>query len=226
MRRFLINVAMYAVFGGGLFAFAAMRGGREVAAAELAIAVAVVALWCGGLTTAIERVVPRLPKLSTRLLAGATLGAASLGGFALALGLAVWQRPVPQLIALATTVGALMQAARTFAARPTPRALPDGAEGAEVEPPLPRRLIEQGALVIDVREQREWDAGHLPSARLLPVGELPTRLAEVEAWAGGDKGRAIVVYCASGIRSGRAKELLEAAGFTAVTNGGGFGALV
>jgi phage shock protein E len=116
-----------------------------------------------------------------------------------------------------------MQAARTFAARPTPRALPEGVAG---ESASPRLLIEQGALVIDVREQREWDTGHLPSARLLPVGELPTRLAEVEAWAGGDKGHAIVVYCASGIRSGRAKELLEAAGFTAVTNGGGIGALV
>ncbi len=222
MRRFLVNVALYAVFGGGLFAFAAMRGGGAVSFVELVIAVAGVALWSGGLTTAIERVVPRLPAMSTRVLAGATLGAASLGGFALALSLVVWHRPVPQLLVLATVVGALMQAARTFAARPA------GALGAGPtdEPSGPRRLIAEGALVIDVREQAEWDRGHLPTARLLPVGELSSRLGEVEAWAGGDKGAPVVVYCASGRRSERAKDVLEQAGFTRVTNGGGFGELV
>ena len=223
MRRFLINVAMYAVFGGGLFAFAALRGGRTVAVAELVLAVAVVALWCGGLTTAIERWVPRLPAMSTRVLAGATLGAASLGGFALALSLAVWQRPVPQLVGLATALGAIMQAARTFAARSAGRTLAADPAGAA---PTPRQLIADGALVLDVREQSEWDAGHLPTAHLVPVRELPARLAEVDAWTGGDKGKPVVVYCASGQRSERAKGILEAAGFTNVVNGGAFGALV
>ena len=215
MRRFLINVAMYAVFGGALFAFAALRGGRAADALEVAIAVAAVALWSGGLTTVVERLVPRLPALSTRVLAGAVLGALSLGGFALALGLVVWRQAPPQLVVLATAAGALMQAARTFAAHP--RASLD--QGVVV---APKELIANGALVIDVRSQSEWDQGHLPMARLLPVDELPGRLMDVEQWAGGDKAQAIVVYCRSGRRSGRAREILQAAGFGDVTNGGGY----
>lgn len=222
MRRFLFNVALYAVFGGGLFAFAAFRNGGAVSFAELVGAVVLVALWSGGLTTAIERVVPRLQALSTRVLAGATLGAASLGGFALALSLAVWHRPVPQLVLLATVVGALMQAARTFAARPAGLPVDDAADAVAG----PKQLIAAGALVIDVREQAEWDRGHVPAARLLPVGELAARLGEVESWAGGDKDRPVVVYCASGRRSENAKGILERAGFTKVVNGGGFGELV
>jgi phage shock protein E len=215
MTRFLINVAMYAVFGGGLFAFAAMRGAHPVAAGEVALAVAGVALWSGGLTTLVERLVPRLPAMSTRVLAGAVLGALSLGGFALALGIVVWRTPAPQLIALATLAGALMQAARTFAAR--------SASKSEAGAPVsPKQLIENGALVIDVRTQSEWDAGHLPTARLLPVDQLPARMAEVEQWAGGDKSRPLVVYCRSGHRSGVARDLLRAAGFTRVENGGGY----
>lgn len=215
MMRFLLNVAMYAVFGGGLFAFAAMRGDRQVDALEVAVAVAAVALWSGGLTTAIERFVPRLPAASTRVLAGAVLGALSLGGFAVALSLVVWRQPVPQLIALATVAGALMQAARTFAARPR---IPSD-QGASVSP---RQLIANGALVIDVRNPAEWNEGHLAMARLLPVDELAGRLNDVEQWAGGDKQRAIVVYCRSGVRSGRAQKILQAAGFGNVTNGGGY----
>lgn len=215
MTRFLINVATYAVFGGGLFAFAAMRGARPVAPGEIALAVAAVALWSGGLTTLIERLVPRLPAMSTRVLAGAVLGALSLGGFALALGVVVWRTPSPKLIALATLVGALMQAARTFAARPASKS-----EAGDLVDP--KQLIASGALVIDVRTQSEWDAGHLPAARLLPVDQLPKRLAEVEQWADGDKGRELVVYCRSGHRSGIARDLLRAAGFTRVTNGGGY----
>jgi phage shock protein E len=89
----------------------------------------------------------------------------------------------------------------------------------------PKRMIEEGALVIDVRQRDEWDRGHLASARHLPVDELPRRLEEVEAWAGGDKARPIVVYCASGGRSGRARATLERAGFTHVVNGGGYSSL-
>lgn len=222
MRRLLVNVLLYAVFGGGLFAFAAFRNGGTVSPVALVVAVVVVALWSGGLTTAIDRLVPRLPAASTRVLAGATLGAASLGGFALALSLVVWRRPVPQLVVLAIAVGALMQAARTFAARPGPL----NRDGAPDDDTGPKQLIAAGALVIDVREQSEWDRGHLAMARLVPVGELAARLDEVAAWAGGDKDAPVVVYCASGRRSERAKGVLEQAGFTHVANGGGFGELI
>ena len=87
-----------------------------------------------------------------------------------------------------------------------------------------RRLIAGGATVVDVREQDEWDEGHLPQAKHVPVAAVGERLAEIEAAAGG-KDRPIVVYCKAGGRAGRAKETLEAAGFTNVTNGGGYRAL-
>ena len=80
------------------------------------------------------------------------------------------------------------------------------------------------ALFVDVREQDEWDEGHLPQAKHVPVAAVGDRLAEIEAAAGG-KDKPIVVYCKAGGRAGRAKETLEAAGFTNVTNGGGYRAL-
>jgi phage shock protein E len=99
-------------------------------------------------------------------------------------------------------------------------------KGAFANPALEaRKRIEEGALVIDVRTPGEWRTGHLPSARHLPVDELRARMAEVDAWSGGDKGRPIVVYCASGARSARARQLLVEAGYTQVTNGGGYASL-
>ena len=66
----------------------------------------------------------------------------------------------------------------------------------------------------------EFAAGHLAMAINLPVSELAGRLAEVDRLVGGDRTRPIVVYCASGSRSARAKTQLEAAGYTQVVNGG------
>ncbi len=81
--------------------------------------------------------------------------------------------------------------------------------------------VNSGALLIDVRTLGEFNEGHLPGARLIPITELENRLAEL----GDDKNKPIVVYCKSGVRSGRAEELLEAKGFTDVTNGGGYMAM-
>lgn len=89
----------------------------------------------------------------------------------------------------------------------------------------PRQLIKDGALVIDVRTQSEWSSGHLSMAKHIPVDQLGARLQDVEKWAGGDKSKPIVVYCASGMRSGRARSTLRSAGFTNVVNGGGYGSL-
>lgn len=88
-----------------------------------------------------------------------------------------------------------------------------------------KQLIAEGALVIDVRRKDEWDGGHIASAKHMPVDELPARIDDVEQWAGGDKSRPIVVYCASGGRSGRALSILTQAGFTRVVNGGGYSGL-
>jgi adenylyltransferase/sulfurtransferase len=69
-------------------------------------------------------------------------------------------------------------------------------------------------LLIDVREPWEHDVANLPAARLIPLGQLEARLAELEAY----RDRSIVIHCRSGGRSGRACELLQSKGFTRVEN--------
>jgi glyoxylase-like metal-dependent hydrolase (beta-lactamase superfamily II)/rhodanese-related sulfurtransferase len=73
--------------------------------------------------------------------------------------------------------------------------------------------------VIDVRNPGEVAAGIIPNAVPIPVGQLPTRLGEL------DPARPTVVYCAGGYRSSVAASLLRANGFTDVSDIlGGFGA--
>jgi phage shock protein E len=95
---------------------------------------------------------------------------------------------------------------------------------ADVDTAAAKQLIAGGATVIDVRTSDEFTDGHLPSARNVPVDEIGARLAEIEA-AAGAKDKPIVVYCGTGARSSRARQALEAAGFTNVVNGGGYRAL-
>jgi phage shock protein E len=92
---------------------------------------------------------------------------------------------------------------------------PSGAERVVV-----KEKIQQGALVIDVRTPSEFSAGHYPGALNIPLQDLDGRLGEL-----GDKKRAIVVYCASGMRSAQAAKLLTAANFADVTNAGGLSSL-
>ncbi|TNE60277.1 MAG: rhodanese-like domain-containing protein [Alphaproteobacteria bacterium] len=82
-------------------------------------------------------------------------------------------------------------------------------------------MLDHGALLVDVRTQKEYDAGHLEGALLIPHDEVAARLAEF----GEDTHRPIVVYCRSGHRAGLAQTTLEESGFTRVFNGGGYEAL-
>ncbi len=93
-----------------------------------------------------------------------------------------------------------------------------GASGGQVE--TAKEKIKQGALVLDVRTPGEYQAGHYDGAVNIPVQELETRLGEIK-----DKKRAIVVYCASGMRSANAAKILTGAGFSDVTNAGGWAQL-
>ncbi len=81
--------------------------------------------------------------------------------------------------------------------------------------------IRNGALLVDVRSQEEYDAGHLEGALLIPHDQIPERLSEF----GDDKDRSIVVYCRSGKRAGVAERMLREAGFTHVLNAGGYEAM-
>lgn len=89
------------------------------------------------------------------------------------------------------------------------------------DPEAARAAIAAGAVVLDVRTPDEFAEAHLPAATNVPVDDLGSRLADVDKLVAGDKSKPIVVYCGSGRRAGKAKELLESAGYTHVINGGG-----
>ena len=76
-----------------------------------------------------------------------------------------------------------------------------------------REAIKSGAKLVDVRTAGEYASGHLDGAVNIPLHELQKRLGEL-----GGQDRTIVVYCASGQRSSRAKGLLRGAGFKKVLN--------
>lgn len=66
--------------------------------------------------------------------------------------------------------------------------------------------------MLDVREQFEYDAGHIPDITLIPMSEIQARLSELPT----DK--EIIVTCRSGNRSGQVTEYLRQQGFTNVHN--------
>lgn len=67
-------------------------------------------------------------------------------------------------------------------------------------------------LILDVRTRAEYDAGHVPRARLIPHDELAAALDNLKAFQHAE----IVVYCRSGRRSALAEALLRAHDFTDV----------
>jgi rhodanese-related sulfurtransferase/rubrerythrin len=73
--------------------------------------------------------------------------------------------------------------------------------------------------LVDVRQPGEYEKGHLPGARLIPVGQLSDRVSEL------DPDKTTIVYCAAGVRSRAGASILERAGFREVHNmSGGFNA--
>ncbi len=75
-------------------------------------------------------------------------------------------------------------------------------------------MQKQGALLLDVREPDEYAAVHAPGSMLMPLGQLPSRLGELQAY----RNKPIAVICRSGRRSARAVEILRNAGFTEAVN--------
>lgn len=68
------------------------------------------------------------------------------------------------------------------------------------------------ALVLDIRDKKEYDAGHIVDAVHIPLGKLSDRLAELDK----HKSRPVVVACKMGQHSGEACKTLESAGFEQV----------
>ena len=75
------------------------------------------------------------------------------------------------------------------------------------------RLMNQAnALVLDIRDGKDFAAGHLPKARHIPLGELEARAAEIQKF----KDKPVLVTCRSGSRSSSATRVLRKLGFTSV----------
>ncbi len=77
---------------------------------------------------------------------------------------------------------------------------------------LTERLRAGGVQVLDVREPMEWETGCVPGAVLIPLGEVPGRLDEL------DSSLPVLVICEAGVRSSSAASILQAAGFARVAN--------
>lgn len=72
---------------------------------------------------------------------------------------------------------------------------------------------QNGAFFLDVREQEEWDQGHIPNNNtLIPLGSLASRIEEVP------RDREVVVVCRSGNRSKEGAQILRQAGFEQVSS--------
>jgi rhodanese-related sulfurtransferase len=81
---------------------------------------------------------------------------------------------------------------------------------AKLKGPSPKR-----PLLIDVRQPEEFRSGHIPGARLIPLGELGQRLQELP------KNKEIICVCASGSRSRSATKMLIKQGYNAFDMSGG-----
>lgn len=99
--------------------------------------------------------------------------------------------------------------------------IPQAAAAEEAEPPVPEITVEelrdkiekkQDFVLLDVRERFEYDIARIPGSKLIPLGELHSRLSEL------DTADEIVIHCKSGIRSANALRELQAAGFGKLWN--------
>ena len=99
--------------------------------------------------------------------------------------------------------------------------IPQAKAAEEAEAPVPtitvqdlKAKLERGDKfrLIDVREPFEWDICRIPGATLIPLGQLPSRMSEL------DSADEIVLQCKSGGRSARALKLLQEAGFGKLNN--------
>ena len=78
-----------------------------------------------------------------------------------------------------------------------------------VVPQVPATEVPAGAYLLDVREDEEWDAGHVAGAVHIPLGELGARYTEL------NRDLPLYVICRSGYRSDHAAQALAGAGWDA-----------
>lgn len=81
-------------------------------------------------------------------------------------------------------------------------------------------LINNGAMIVDVRTKGEYSSGHVKGSVNIPLDQLSANLKKFKS-----KEQPIITCCASGMRSGSAKAMLKNAGYTNVHNGGSWGSV-
>ncbi|MCG8573933.1 MAG: rhodanese-like domain-containing protein [Flavobacteriales bacterium] len=79
-----------------------------------------------------------------------------------------------------------------------------------------KEMLQNGAVVVDVRSRGEFQGGHVAGSKNIPLDELEGRLNEIKKI-----GKPLVLCCASGMRSGRASSFLKSQGVDC-ENGGGW----
>lgn len=78
-----------------------------------------------------------------------------------------------------------------------------------------QEAIKNGAVIIDVRSPVEFKGGHVKNSINIPLEQIPQNIKKIK-----DFNKPIVVCCASGMRSSRAKSILKEYGISEVFNGG------
>lgn len=73
---------------------------------------------------------------------------------------------------------------------------------------------EQKAVIIDVREKDEWNAGHIAGAIHIPLNEISNRVSELAKY----QNQSVIMQCRSGGRSAKAADILAKSGFSNVLN--------
>ncbi|MDH5396112.1 MAG: rhodanese-like domain-containing protein [Gammaproteobacteria bacterium] len=81
-----------------------------------------------------------------------------------------------------------------------------------LECPEARKMVANGAQLVDVRSPQEFGMGAIPGSKNVPLQAIHTAEQHL------DKSKPVIVYCASGMRSEQAKGMLSQMGFSAVHN--------
>jgi rhodanese-related sulfurtransferase len=82
-----------------------------------------------------------------------------------------------------------------------------------------KELLANGAIIIDVRTGSEYDSGHIAISKNIPLDRIASRIEDLKR-----QNKPIICVCASGMRSGMAKKMLQRSGITAY-NGGNWSSL-
>ncbi len=76
------------------------------------------------------------------------------------------------------------------------------------------KLIKNGAIILDVRTEKEFEMGHISGSQNISLGEIKERYIEL------DKNKTYITVCSHGLRSVKVEHILKEKGFKKVYNGG------